>query len=532
MKRCGGILAHPTSFPGLYGIGDLGDGARRFVDFAKKSGAKLWQVLPLGPTSFGDSPYQSFSTFAGNYYLISPDILLSEGFLEASDLSAGPWFDTQRVDYGPVIEYKMNIFRKAFERFKNSELSSLSQRSDINHRVAFNLFCSQNSGWLPDFCLFMAAKNHFIAERRFHDENSPGFIEYKTANEKFLDENQLKDFYYGAVWNSWPAELARREPSAIAEWTDKLKNEVEFFAFLQYEFFREWKLIKDFANDSGLEIMGDIPVFVAMDSSDVWANRELFQLDAEGNPSAVAGVPPDYFSETGQLWGNPLYFWAEHKKQGYKWWSNRIRASLKLVDILRVDHFRGFESYWSVPYGDKTAINGKWLKGPGLDLFEALGELPIIAEDLGVITDEVAALREATGFPGMAVLHFAFDSFGKNGYLPHNFKTTNLVCYTGTHDNNTSLGWYNSATDVERDMFRRYLDVSGDDAAWDLIRLAWSSIAAYAIAPVQDILSLGEAGRMNLPGSAAGNWQFRYDEYALRDDLAERLKYLCEMYNR
>ncbi|MDR0999825.1 MAG: 4-alpha-glucanotransferase [Clostridiales bacterium] len=556
MKRCGGILAHPTSFPSLYGIGDLGEGARGFINFAKKAGIKLWQVLPLGPTSFRDSPYQSFSTFAGNHYLISPDILLSEGYLEESDLSVGPWFNAQRVDYGLVIEYKMNIFRKAFETFKkigadcscdkdsardlhkeqppqSDRLSESEQCPRTNRHTDFNTFCSQNADWLPDYCLFMAAKNHFIAERKYQNDDAPDFVAYKAANDKYLSKSQLKDYYYGAVWNSWPTDLARRDHFAVVEWSAKLKDEIEFFAFLQYEFFRQWALIKDYANTSGLEIIGDIPIFVAMDSSDVWANKELFQLNLDGNPYAVAGVPPDYFSETGQLWGNPLYFWAAHKKQGYEWWANRIKSALKLVDILRVDHFRGFESYWSVPYGEKTAINGEWLKGPGLDIFESLGKLPIIAEDLGVITDEVNALREESGFPGMAVLQFAFGSDATNGYLPHNFKTTNLICYTGTHDNDTGLGWYNgSATDKERDFIRRYLNVNGDDVAWDLIRLAWSSISAYAITPIQDILNLDGANRMNMPGNPVGNWQFRYDESALTDDIAARLKYLCEIYNR
>ncbi|MDR1914813.1 MAG: 4-alpha-glucanotransferase [Clostridiales bacterium] len=522
MKRSSGVIAHPTSFPSPYGIGDLGKGAIDFIDFVKNAGLKLWQILPLGPTSFGDSPYQSFSTFAGNHYLISPDILREQGYLTDEDLYDKPYFPNDKVDYGPVITYKMNIFHKAHDRFS----ATLTKQSD------YLAFCVKNAEWLNDYALFMAAKEYFINKRQNDFDDTRELVAFRKSNEKFLTENQIRDYYYGAVCSSWPEDLAKHDPVAVKNWTDKLLKDVEFFKFLQYEFFREWALVKEYANDAGIKIIGDIPIFVAMDSSDTWANKNLFQLDERGYPLAVAGVPPDYFSETGQLWGNPLYFWPAHKSDNYKWWNLRIHSALRLVDILRIDHFRGFESYWSVPYGEKTAVNGKWMKGPGLDVFNNLGKLPIIAEDLGVITDEVLALREATGFPGMAVLQFAFGSDSKNTYLPHNYKNPNVVCYTGTHDNNTTVGWYIETTDKERDYFRRYLNVTGDNVAWDMIRLAYSSSAAYAIVPLQDLMCLGEEGRMNTPGVAVGNWQFRFKKDALTSSIIDGIRYLTEVYNR
>jgi 4-alpha-glucanotransferase len=531
LERSSGVLAHPTSFPSQYGIGDLGSGAYQFVDFLKESKQKLWQVLPLGPTSFGDSPYQSFSTFAGNQYLISPDILVGENYLQASDLLDRPYFDTWSVDYGRVIPYKMGLFRKAFQAFKTG--------STPEQRAGFDSFIEENKGWLYDYSLFVAAKNHFIEERKMTYESNE-YLAYRSANEKFLDEDQVKDFFYGGVWSSWPAALAMRTEEGLNEWRGKLGDEIYFFQFLQYEFFREWKLIKEYANNAGISIIGDIPIFVAMDSSDVWANRKLFQLDEEGHPLAVAGVPPDYFSETGQLWGNPLYDWDTHAKNGYSWWIDRISTILKVVDVLRIDHFRGFESYWAVPYGEATAINGKWIKGPGMDLFKALSaglkkeltNLPIIAEDLGVITEEVEELRDSTGLPGMKVLQFAFGGDSTEDYLPHNYTTTSSVVYTGTHDNDTTFGWYSSATEQERDYFRKYLNVSGNNSAWDMIRLAWSTIAAVAIAPVQDLMNLGAEHRMNTPGKAIGNWQFRYASDMLKREISDGLVFFGEVFNR
>ena len=450
MKRSSGILVHPTSFPSRYGIGDLGSGAYEFIDFLKEAKQSLWQILPLCPTGFGDSPYQGFSTFAGNPYLISPDLLMEEGYLTGSDLDNLPDFSDQKVDYGPVISYKMSLLRKAFNNFKNS-----ANKSQRDHFIDFQ---NRNVSWLDDYCLFLALKNYFIEQRR-NDHYSPQLAEYHEKNYKFLTESQIKDYYYGAVWSSWPETLMRRDTNALKEWKGKLAEDIEFYKFLQYEFFLQWESLKRYANNSGIVIIGDIPIFVAMDSSDVWAHQELFQLCSSGNPKSVAGVPPDYFSETGQLWGNPLYFWPAHQKDNYSWWNSRIKAALKEVDVLRIDHFRGFESYWSVPFGEKTAVNGKWVKAPGEDLFRALGPMPVIAEDLGVITDEVAALRKNAGLPGMRVLQFAFCSNSSDKFLPHNYENTRTVVYTGTHDNNTTRGWYKEeATESEKDYIRRYLN--------------------------------------------------------------------------
>ena len=527
MERASGLLVHPTSFPSPYGIGDLGDGAYKFIDFMYTAKQRLWQVLPLGPTGYGDSPYQSFSTFAGNHYLISPDVLCKEGYLNFDDIENIPDFDPLSVDYGPVIEYKMDLLRKAFENFKANAKPA--------QKKAYEKFCKDNKKWLDNYTLFVSIKRHFILMRE-NDMGSPALEAFREANAKLLTEDQIKDYYYGATWGSWPEDIAKRKKAAIAEYRTMLTKEIEFHSFLQYEFFREWKSLRAYAHKKGIKIIGDVPIFVAMDSSDVWAEPELFQLDKDGNPKAVAGVPPDYFSETGQLWGNPLYDWPAHKKQGYAWWTSRMASLMQVVDFIRIDHFRGFESYWATPYGQTTAIKGKWVKGPGKAVFttmtKELGELPIIAEDLGIITDKVRALRASLNFPGMRVLQFSFSPDAKNLYIPHNFETANTVLYTGTHDNDTSVGWYLSGDEEEKDYYRRYMNVSGDDVAWDLIRLAWASCAYYAIAPIQDIFSLGTEARMNVPGEPVGNWKFRYREDMLSEKIAERLVYLTEMFNR
>ncbi|MCL1883437.1 MAG: 4-alpha-glucanotransferase [Defluviitaleaceae bacterium] len=492
--RASGVLVHPTSFPGAYGMGDLGAGAYAFIDFLKIANQKLWQVLPLGPTGFGDSPYQSFSSFAGNHYLISPDELKSQGWLNDNDLTDKPWFDPRAIDYGPAINYKMGLLRKAFRNFKSN--ATALQKNKIEK------FCTKNKSWLEDYSLFYALKDHFG----------------------------------GAEWHRWPAPLAAREPSAIAEMRKKLIDSVDFCKFLQYEFFRQWGELKDYANKSGVSIIGDIPIFVAGDSADVWASPELYLLDNKGRPTAVAGVPPDYFSETGQLWGNPLYNWDEHKKDDYDWWCKRVESVLSLVDIVRIDHFRGFEAYWAVPASEKTAINGKWQKGPGKAVFAAikkkLGNLPIIAEDLGEITEAVDKLRTGLNLPGMRVLHFAFDPSGKSTHMPHNYEDSRTVVYSGTHDNNTSQGWYAEAPESERDYMRRTLSVSGNDVAHDLIRFALSTNALYAIAPIQDIMNLGASDRMNSPGLAQGWWKFRYTEDMLTQNQAAFMAYLTDVFNR
>ena len=527
--RKSGVLAHPTSFPSKYGIGDLGQGAYDFIEFLRNGAQSYWQVLPLGPTSFGDSPYQSLSTFAGNRLLISPDLLAEEGLLTEDDLAGVPEFNAASVDYGPVLEYKNILFKKAHENFIGTGNAKIKK--------AFDNFCESNAFWLEDYSLFKAIKNHFIEERRMLYEPDE-YLEFAEKNGELMTESAMKECYYGASWNTWPPELETRDLSALAEWRERLANDISVIKFLQYEFFRQWKLLKAVANEAGIEIIGDIPIFVAMDSSDVWASPHLFCMDKTGRrPLSVAGVPPDYFSETGQLWGNPLYEWKAHKKEKYAWWISRISSCLSLYDRMRIDHFRGFESYWEVPFGSLTAEKGKWRRGPGKDLFDEikkeLGELPIIAEDLGVITEEVNELRDSLGFPGMIVLQFAFGDPGRrNLFLPHNFTTTNRVLYTGTHDNDTSLGWYENGTEIERDYFRRYMNVSGEDVSWDMIRLAFASPAESVIIPVQDIMSLDGNHRMNTPGIAVGNWLFRYTADMLTDDLADGLYYYSELFER
>ncbi|MCL2361744.1 MAG: 4-alpha-glucanotransferase [Defluviitaleaceae bacterium] len=491
--RLSGILAHPTSFPGPFGIGDLGAGAYQFIDFLSEAKQKLWQVLPLGPTGYGDSPYQSFSSFAGNHYMISPELLVEQGWLTVADL-VDPGFDPRAVDYGSVIEYKMNLLKKAYTAFKI--------QATQGEKNCIIKFARKHKHWLPDYALFVA----------------------------------LKGYHGGESWMKWAPELSHRDPKAMAEMKIKLADEINFTIFLQYEFYRQWGLLRAYANKHGIQIIGDIPIFVAMDSADIWANPHLFQLGKDGNPSAIAGVPPDYFSETGQLWGNPLYKWEAHKETGFEWWCQRFSAVLGLVDVIRIDHFRGFESYWSVPFGSETAEKGKWIKGPGKTFFAALkarlGQLPIIAEDLGIITPAVNKLRHSLGLPGMKVLHFAFDPEAKSDYLPHMYNDKLTIVYTGTHDNDTTIGWYESASEEEKDYLRRYMNISGEDISWDMIRLAFSTSAIYAIVPIQDVMSLGTENRMNQPGCAMGWWRFRYTVDMLREEYAQGLSYLSELFHR
>ncbi|MFV0440973.1 MAG: 4-alpha-glucanotransferase [Lachnospirales bacterium] len=527
LERKSGILAHPTSFPSNWGIGDLGYGTYNFIDFLSKSNQKLWQILPLGPTSFGDSPYQCFSTFAGNHYLISLDELINEGILTLEELSFYPKLNDKKVEYGDTIENKNKALEIAYNNFKNKGLFE----SDENYKK----FVKNSKWWLDDYCLFMAIKYYLISERdgEFEPEE---WHKYKEDKKDYLSNDEINAFFYGAVWNSWPSDIANREEKAVKKWAEKLENEINLHKFLQYKFFTQWSNVKKYANARNIEIIGDIPIFVALDSSDVWANKELFHIDKEGNPTSVAGVPPDYFSTTGQLWGNPLYKWDTHSKLGYKWWIKRISSMLNLVDTIRIDHFRGFDEYWSVPYGSETAINGKWIQGPRKELFYALekelGNLPIIAEDLGILTKTVEELRDELGLPGMKILQFAFDLSDGNFYIPHNYKNSNCIVYSGTHDNDTTVGWYNGTTEEQRDACRRYMNVSGEDIAWDFIRLAWSTTASYSIAPIQDLFSLGSEHRMNTPGVSVGNWQFRYTYDMLNDEIANRLTYLTKLFER
>ena len=526
MKRTNGILAHPTSFPSPYGIGDLGQGATNFVDFLYEAKQKLWQVLPLGPTSFCDSPYQSFSTFAGNILLISPDILKKEGYLTEEELEYFSGDDAHRIDYGQIIITKTKMYKKAFARFKEGCMHKDDE---------FLKFCQKNAEWLNNYTLFVALKDYFIQERN-GTFKTPEYLEFYNTAKKVLTEDQINDYFYGAVWITWPDSIKNSKAQAIQKWSQKLSNEIQYYKFLQYQFFKQWGSLKEYANEKDIQIIGDIPIFVAFDSADVWSNKELYYLDQKGYPTCVAGVPPDYFSETGQLWGNPLYDFEKHKKTGYDWWIKRIKNMLDMVDILRIDHFRGFDSYWSVPFGEATAIKGKWCKGPGREIFDeikkALGDLPIIAEDLGIITNEVEELRDSLGFPGMKVLQFGFEAWGKGDHMPHNFQTSNLVVYTGTHDNDTSVGWYNSLPESVKDYFRCYCNVSGDDVSWDMIRLAMSSVANTCIIPMQDLLRLDSKHRINLPGVPSGNWQFRIVDTSSYSNIANQLKYLGHMFNR
>jgi 4-alpha-glucanotransferase len=490
-KRSSGILLHPTSLPGPYGIGDLGPQAYRFVDWLAAAGCALWQVLPLGPTGYGDSPYQCFSAFAGNPYLISPDDLFADGLATRGDLDALKGLPASRVDYGMVIPRKLDLLLKAFRRF---------QFNPGSLRESFDEFCFRNASWLDDFALFMA----------------------------------LKEANGGGAWNGWDPALRARRKNALAKARKDLAEDIARHSFYQFLFFRQWEKLRAHANGRGIQIIGDVPIFVAYDSADVWANPELFFLDEAGAPTVVAGVPPDFFSSTGQLWGNPLYNWEVHKRENYSWWLSRVQASLNFMDILRLDHFRGFAGYYEIPAGALTAEHGSWVTAPGGEFFHAMEafirantnrkdeDLPVIAEDLGVITDDVIELREAFGLPGMKILQFAFTG-PDNPFLPHNY-VPNCVAYTGTHDNDTAMGWFAAAPDREREFAKRYLGVDGGDFAWDLIRAVWKSVAVFAIAPMQDVLGLGGEARMNYPSRLGGNWEWRMGEKDLRDDLAARLK--------
>ncbi|HEY9285828.1 MAG TPA: 4-alpha-glucanotransferase [Pyrinomonadaceae bacterium] len=499
--RASGVLLHPTSLPGPLGVGDLGREARRFADFLADAGQTLWQVLPLGPTGYADSPYQSFSAHAGNALLVSPDLLVEDGLLDKADLEPAPQFDPDRADYGAAIEFKGRLHARAFENFRGGRGAAL--------RADFDEFREREAGWLEDYALFRALKS----ER-------------------------------GEVsWAEWERSLVRREPGALAAARERLRDRIEAQRFRQFLFFRQWRALRAYCRERGIKIVGDIPIFVAHDSSDVWARPDLFKLDERGRPRVVAGVPPDYFSRTGQLWGNPLYEWDAHLAEGFAWWIERFRGTLKVVDILRVDHFRGFAAAWEIPAGDKTAERGSWVGAPGRQLFgavrEALGELPIIAEDLGVITPDVEELRDRFGFPSMRIMQFGFN---EPPHLPHNY-ARNMCVYTGTHDNDTTAGWFNSEAGVgstrtgeqierERRSALDYLASDGREINWDFIRAVFASVADTAIVPAQDILGLGSEARMNLPATTSGNWAWRFRAGALTREHAARLRHFSELYER
>lgn len=502
--RASGILLHPTSLPGEYGIGDLGRNAYEFVDFLAKAKQTYWQILPLGPTGYGDSPYQCFSAFAGNTNLIAPQKLIEEKLLTEEEINQKPEFSAARVDFGKVYEWKNSILPKAYERFR--------QTTSVDLRGKFETFSQLNATWLDDYALYRAIK--------------------AASDQK--------------AWYEWEEPLRRRHEDALREARENLKSEVEAQKLYQFLFFEQWTALKNYAGEKGIKIVGDVPIFVALDSADVWCNQEKFKLNGDGTPKTVAGVPPDYFSKTGQLWGNPIYDWDKMRENDFGWWIARVKNALQTVDLLRVDHFRGFAAAWEVPGGDRTAENGQWVDVPGAELFvalkNALGELPFWAEDLGVITPDVERLRDSFGFPGMRILQFAFGGDAKNHDLPHNY-IKNAVAYTGTHDNDTTVGWFNSRAGAgstrdeaeisrEHDFCLKYLNSDGEEIHWDFIRAVWSSVADTAIAPMQDILGLGNEARMNLPASTGGNWNWRCKLEDFSHENVERLKVLTEVYGR
>ena len=495
LTRTSGILLHPTSLPSPYGIGDLGKAAYDFIDFLEKAGQHLWQILPLTPTGYGNSPYSSFSAFAGQPLLISPEHLEKMGLLEEWELDTAPENNEDLVEYDKVSKWKTQIFKLAFSRFEMKEDKELKKQ--------YRQFVKENTYWLNDYAIYMACR----------------------------------DMQGQKEWFKWDEKYRKSTQIVKAELKKTLKDEIKYYCFIQFLFYKQWAELKAYANEKGIKIIGDMPLFVSLDSADVWANPKLFQLDSKGYPTKVAGVPPDYFSETGQLWGNPLYNWEVHEKNQFQWWVARVRHQLALSDYLRIDHFRGLESYWAVPAEEETAINGTWVKAPGKALFETIEQelgkgLPIIAEDLGTITPEVIELRDHFGFPGMKILQFAFESEEESSFLPHQFTTTNCVCYTGTHDNNTTRGWYDSASEYSRDKVRRYMNTDANSIHWDFLRTCLGTIADYAIIPMQDILGLGEEGRMNVPGVAENNWAWRYRKEDISDGLAEGLKETTKLYGR
>jgi 4-alpha-glucanotransferase len=493
-KRSAGTLVHPTSFPTRYGIGDLGHSAKHFLQFLAETDQFVWQILPLGPTGYGNSPYASYSAFAGNHYLISPDVLADKGLLDRAGLSRIAIPMGTEVPYERAFDLKDKLFTQASEAYYSTQSAT--------EKKAFTAFKKANSYWLDDYALFMACSE-----------------------------------YYGKQpWNVWDEDIRKRTKDGIKNWSKKLKDKVNYHLWLQYEFFNQWNDLKAFANSLGIQVVGDIPIFVDHNSSDVWSHPEFFEVNEAGDRLLVAGVPPDYFSETGQLWGNPLYRWKELEKDGFSWWVERFRQMFHLFDAIRVDHFRGFDAYWEINAAEKTAMNGRWVKGPGMKLFDAilqkLGDLPIIAEDLGVLTESVIELRDKFAFPGMKILQFGFADNAGNSFLPHNFETSNCIVYTGTHDNDTTLGWYAQGTSLEKHRVREYTRTSGATINWELIRLGMLSNAVMSIFPLQDFMNLGTEHRMNYPGTSSGNWKWRYTPEMLENVDKVLIKHMIAISNR
>ncbi|HAH51892.1 MAG TPA: 4-alpha-glucanotransferase [Balneola sp.] len=491
--RSSGTLVHPTSFPGKYGIGDFGSEARVFIDFLEATYQNIWQILPLTPTGYGNSPYASYSAFAGNPYLISPDILVEKGLLEKGEAIKAELPSEIKVDYDRSFKNKDRLYKLASDRFY--------KKIDADQKKKFNSFKKKNKFWLDDYTLFMACG---------------------------LDCGMQP-------WNTWDSMLAQRDPEALKSARKKYKKEIAHQLWLQFEFSSQWSELKKYANGKGVRVIGDIPIFVDHNSADVWANPQYFEVDKKGNRKLVAGVPPDYFSKTGQLWGNPLYKWKVLEKDGFSWWVERFKYMFSICDAIRVDHFRGFDAYWEVKASEKTAENGRWVKGPGEKLFDTIlqkcGELPILAEDLGFVTEGVERLRDKYNFPGMKIIQFAFDSDSTNSFLPHNYPQ-NCVAYSGTHDNDTSIGWYNSAPEVEKHRVRVYTRSDGSEPNWEFIRLGMYSVSDQAIFPLQDFMNLDGSHRTNVPGTSSGNWVWRYTDSMLKEIDTERIKELIIDTNR
>ena len=490
--RESGILLPISSLPSSYGIGCFSKDAFEFIDFLKGAGQKYWQILPLGPTGYGDSPYQSFSTFAGNPYFIDLETLIADGLLTKEECDSFDFGDNEMyVDYGELYNNRYEVLKLAFSRFEEDE--------------EYLAFVKEEAFWLEDYCLYTAIKKE----------------------------------QGGICWDKWDEPLRKREAKALAAAKEELAEEIKFQMFMQYEFLKQWKVIHEYANENDVKFIGDIPIYVSFDSSDAWANPELFQFTKDGEPKAVAGCPPDAFSATGQLWGNPLYDWKYHKKTGYEWWIKRIAHCYKLYDVVRVDHFRGIYEYYAIPYGEETAMNGEWEKGPGMDLFKAirkaLGDVDIIAEDLGTITDSVRELLDKTGYPGMKIIQFAFDGDRKNLYLPYNLKNDNCIIYTGTHDNETTMGWYDGLSEETKKLTRNYLNnwnSYGGAVAWEFIRLAQSSIAKLCIIPIQDYLCLGNEARINTPATLGENFKWRLVKNQLSEQLMNDIRIMIDAYGR
>lgn len=493
MARVSGVLMPITSLPSPYGIGTIGKEARKFADFLKNAGQSIWQILPVGPTSYGDSPYQSFSTYAGNPYMIDLDTLVAEGLLTKRQINKYYWGDNdEEIDYGAIYYSRFEVLKIAYDKYMEGD-----------NKRAFNSFKRKNAKWVKDYALYMAVKKSF--------------------------DNK--------AWPEWEDEGIRlRDPKAINRYTRKFSKEIDFWKWIQFEFYKQWEDFRAYVNGLGIKLLGDMPIYVAMDSADTWANPEVFWLDEERRPVCVAGCPPDYFSATGQLWGNPLYNWDYLKSTGYKWWMDRIAAADKLFDITRIDHFRAFDTYYAIPFGSENAINGEWKIGPGIDFFNVmrrtLGDIAIVAEDLGELFDSVKQLLEDSGYPGMKVLEFAFADDETNSFLPHNYDH-NCVVYTGTHDNDTVMGWYSQAKGWEKKHCDQYLGIQpGDEVNWKFIEEAYKSVADYAIIQMQDILGLGSEARINVPSTLGGNWAWRIKKDAVTKDIAKRLYTLSKTYSR